>query len=658
MKCLKCGADLTDDTKFCSYCGAKVEENKSPEYDEIVEPTSDDKESVADVDTYEMPEYVPSSSKKSITEKTKEMFISYWNKIDLFCKIETIIGAIAVLLLIISVLNARILPIIFSLVQIGGLVVAFLLYKGKIKSNKIWMKFLVLALSALLTFINISSYSWIDRNAISEYFAKAVTPYSSQDCIGKNKETVKDDFILAGFSNIAEETIEDLEITETDRYGEVDNISINGNTTFEGNKEYKAASKIIIRYHSYKKVAIPLSPNAAKSMQIEEIIKAFEEAGFVNIKTDEVYDLDPETTKVEFENRISIDGTNTFDKDTKFPQNAEVKIVTHKPYEIYNLKIVIDFIPNLIFNKYDVEFEIDGNYETLSHGKDATFEYKLKQGEYTVWFTSADASSVEGEAEINLTGDMEVSYKIYCHSDKISVDTLYVENKGAVGENEAMVPSSASNCKFKNYKDIEKIFKDAGFTNIKTEILYDIVLGWTEEGEVDKVSINGKTDFNRGDIFAKDASVTITYHMKEEDDPNKPEEMKDTSSEAKDEAVSYSTNTMKTVKNGNSGVYSYRSRGGQYYNYYIIDFDEGYVYYFTEGNGDTSCDRLKIQSGDLNDKVIITYHDGGDVWSYGLHFKWKNQPDHLIMQDNDGFEFDFYTTDLEDALELKNKKTI
>ena len=83
MKCLKCGADLTDDTKFCSYCGAKVEENKSPEHDEIVEPTSDDKEIVADVDTYEMPEYVPSSSNKSITEKTKEMFISYWNKIDL-----------------------------------------------------------------------------------------------------------------------------------------------------------------------------------------------------------------------------------------------------------------------------------------------------------------------------------------------------------------------------------------------------------------------------------------------------------------------------------------------------------------------------------------------------------------------------------------------
>ena len=124
------------------------------------------------------------------------------------------------------------------------------------------------------------------------------------------------------------------------------------------------------------------------------------------------------------------------------------------------------------------------------------------------------------------------------------------------------------------------------------------------------------------------------------------------------ETVSYSTNTKDTVKDGNNGVYSYKSRGGTYDNYYIIDFDEGYVYFFSDGNGDTTCDRLKIDSGDLNNVLIITYHDGSDVWSYGLHFKWKNQPDHLILQDNDGFEYDFYTTDLSKALAIRDQKTI
>lgn len=123
-------------------------------------------------------------------------------------------------------------------------------------------------------------------------------------------------------------------------------------------------------------------------------------------------------------------------------------------------------------------------------------------------------------------------------------------------------------------------------------------------------------------------------------------------------AVDYSTNSSATVKDGNKGIYAYKNLKGSYDIYYIIDFDSGYVYYFTNGNGSESCDRVKIVSGDLNSVVIITYHDGSDVWSYGLHFKWVNQPDHLILQDNDGFEYDFYTTNLEKALNIMKTKTI
>ena len=72
----------------------------------------------------------------------------------------------------------------------------------------------------------------------------------------------------------------------------------------------------------------------------------------------------------------------------------------------------------------------------------------------------------------------------------------------------------------------------------------------------------------------------------------------------------------------------------------------------------TTCERVKIESGTLNDVVIITYHDGGTTWSEGLHFRWKRQPDHLIREDNDHFEWDFYPTNLEDALAIREKKTI
>lgn len=123
-------------------------------------------------------------------------------------------------------------------------------------------------------------------------------------------------------------------------------------------------------------------------------------------------------------------------------------------------------------------------------------------------------------------------------------------------------------------------------------------------------------------------------------------------------AVSYSTNTKDTVKNGDSGVYAYKNRGGTYDVYYIIDFDNCYVYYFCDGNGDEICHRLKIDSGTLNDVVLITYHDGGTTWQEGLHFKWFNQPEHLIWEDHDHFEYDFYSTDLNKALLKRKSKTI
>ena len=285
-------------------------------------------------------------------------------------------------------------------------------------------------------------------------------------------------------------------------------------------------------------------------------------------------------------------------------------------------------------------------------------------------------------------------------------------------QDEIKVPENASSYKYDDYQDVQNSLSQAGFTNIDTEIQYDIVFGLTKEGEVESVSIDGNSEFKKGDLFKKDAQVIITYHMKEEDDPDKAseeaepsekeadeeplpieeegseetvpveeeaveesepaekdvteepeteekeaeeeaeEESSEKDEEQKGEPVDYSTNTMDTVRDGNAGIYSYKSRGGSYAIYYIIDFDEGYVYRFTEGNGDSTCDRLKIDKGDLNTVVIVTYHDGGDTWQNGLHFKHAKMPDHLILEDNDHMEYDFYTTDLDDALQLRDQKTI
>lgn len=219
----------------------------------------------------------------------------------------------------------------------------------------------------------------------------------------------------------------------------------------------------------------------------------------------------------------------------------------------------------------------------------------------------------------------------------------------------------------KNFKTVGEELEQEGFTDINYEIAYDIVWGITEEGSVKNLTIAGRSDFSKGDIFLKSDPIVITYHMMQKDDPNRPTEttspetetsLQETQRATEDKSVYYTTNTTDTYKNGNSGIYAYKSIGGKYDNYWIIDFDEGYVYSFTEGLGDNSCSKVAIESGDLNSTLVFSYHLDGTAYQYSAFFKWKRSPNHLVVVDDDDFDYDYYPTDLSDALQLKKQKTV
>ena len=172
---------------------------------------------------------------------------------------------------------------------------------------------------------------------------------------------------------------------------------------------------------------------------------------------------------------------------------------------------------------------------------------------------------------------------------------------------------------------------------------------------IEKNSAETQTETTTLDSIAEVTTIVTTKKAKESTTTKKQAV---TTITEKLTAVYYSTNDYETAKKGNTGMYSYKNTGGTYDVYWIIDFNEGYVYWFTDGNGESTCDKVKIDSGDLNDRVTVTWHDGGDQWSWYLHFKYVNNPSTLIVNDHNGFPAEFTTTNLESALKVRNTKTI
>lgn len=191
----------------------------------------------------------------------------------------------------------------------------------------------------------------------------------------------------------------------------------------------------------------------------------------------------------------------------------------------HTVQIHINFIPNLMFSTYDVEFSINGDFEdTFEHGEDQDLTLKLHEGIYTFEFASADSSSIDGEVTLEVSSDIDASYKIACYSDKVDVEVEYIDRKVPLAAGEVKMLSDKYAFTDENYETVIAQLKELGFNNIITLPVYDIVFGWTEENSVKNVTINGADDYNRGSVFSSDAEVVVTYHLLEEDDPAKKEE--------------------------------------------------------------------------------------------------------------------------------------
>ena len=545
MECTNCGEQLHENAKFCSACGKAVsdnnfENNSGPEQNCNPVPVN--------------------TGGASVGEKIKTKIHTIWERLAIFYKVCLIALLVITVLFFVANCAGKTFAIACSVVQFVCVAVSMLLRKGIIKTDKKWLPYLVLAIAILLSILNVNSYFWNRISADTDHLNNMVNDYQSiiaeperenessttkpaatisttvclpfghGECIGRKQEEIVEALELAGFINISSMPIPELEASEMERKGEICSITVDGQEAFCKGDEVDQTAVIEITYYEAKKITAPITPKEAETIETEALVNLFKEAGFLDVSVEIKEDIDPEYSQEEFRNEVSINFDSSFDSADVFAIDSQVTITSHRPIEKYKIIIRIDFIPNFFFDKYSVDVEIgDKDLGTLSHGEDNTYEIWLKPGQHTITFKKHSYIKPQTECKFTIRGETEITYQISCYEDSIHVEQIEFIYKGAIGANEAMTPASAQEFKHDNYRDVENSLKNAGFTNIKTVILYDIVWGWTSEGEVDSVSIDGNDEFLKGAIFNKAAEVIITYHMLAEDDPSRITVTKDAS---------------------------------------------------------------------------------------------------------------------------------
>lgn len=219
-----------------------------------------------------------------------------------------------------------------------------------------------------------------------------------------------------------------------------------------------------------------------------------------------------------------------------------IKVTMYEP--VYIVNINVSCLGNLFMNKYDVYASIDENISLgiVKHGKMETFQAELPKGTHTLYCVNDISDEVyedydaTGKTKFEVTGDMDLSFELYCRTDSIDVDLISDEKesdkgeyqnttkeKKKLGENEVMVPESASMYRGDKYQDVKNELQSLGFKNIQTKAVYDLGTGWLGRSSVDDVktiSIAGNKDFDKGAVFNKDDKIVITYRKYEIDNPS------------------------------------------------------------------------------------------------------------------------------------------
>lgn len=170
-------------------------------------------------------------------------------------------------------------------------------------------------------------------------------PYSYRDLVNGDAYTILNKLKEAGFDNISENNLEDLELGQLDQIGLIEDFSIDGKTKFNYNDLLPHNTKISISYHDYpleNYIQLPKSLSEYTDLYYEDVEDEFDDLDFTNISTESLKDIteqNDDSIKLHNTARITINQKDEYDKNDMIPVDSEIIIYYHSYDDNYMIPV-------------------------------------------------------------------------------------------------------------------------------------------------------------------------------------------------------------------------------------------------------------------------------------------------------------------------------